>query len=137
MFEQNMSRNQEAENLHRLTDPLSQSIERGRISREGALDVRESRKRRDKILAEKKTPFCPRKIQKFKSKTAIFMRKFPFLAAETPTFGGRVYLQNWLASLHPGAYTTMPQPLFDAQDVCYTEKKVGTKKAFLKGGFGL
>ena len=32
---------------------LSQSIERNRIGREGALDVRESRGRRDKILAEK------------------------------------------------------------------------------------
>jgi hypothetical protein len=30
---------------------LSQSIERGRISREGALDHRESRERRDKIFA--------------------------------------------------------------------------------------
>ena len=32
---------------------LSQSIGRGRLSREGALDVRESRERRDKIFAEK------------------------------------------------------------------------------------
>jgi hypothetical protein len=30
--------------------PASQSIGRGRISREGALDVRESRERRDKIV---------------------------------------------------------------------------------------
>ena len=30
--------------------PPSQSIRRGRISREGALDVRESRERRDKIV---------------------------------------------------------------------------------------
>ena len=29
---------------------LSQSIKRGRISREGVLDVRESRERRDKIV---------------------------------------------------------------------------------------
>ena len=34
--------------------PRSQSIGRGRISREGALDVRESREYRDKFLAEKK-----------------------------------------------------------------------------------
>ena len=33
---------------------LSQSIGRGRIDREEALDVRQSRERRDKILAEKK-----------------------------------------------------------------------------------
>jgi hypothetical protein len=32
---------------------LSQSIGHGRISREGTLDVRESRERRDKIFAEK------------------------------------------------------------------------------------
>ena len=35
------------------SDTLSKSIGRGRISREGPLVVRESRKRRDKILAEK------------------------------------------------------------------------------------
>ena len=33
--------------------PRSQSIGRGRISREGALDHRESRERRDKIFAAK------------------------------------------------------------------------------------
>ena len=33
--------------------PPSQSIERGRISREGALDHRESRERRDKIFTAK------------------------------------------------------------------------------------
>ena len=32
------------------SSPLSQSFGRGRISREGALDVRESRQRRDKIV---------------------------------------------------------------------------------------
>ena len=32
---------------------LSQSIGRGRLSREGALDVRESRERRDNFFAEK------------------------------------------------------------------------------------
>ncbi len=26
---------------------------------------------------------------------------------------------------------SMPQPLFGAKDVCYTEKKVGTKTLFL------
>ena len=36
------------------SDSLSQSIGRGRISREEALDLRESRERRDKIFAEKK-----------------------------------------------------------------------------------
>ena len=42
------------ENLHCLFHgSLSQSIGRGRISREGALDHRESRERRDKIFAAK------------------------------------------------------------------------------------
>ena len=36
--------------------PASQSIGRGRISREGALDVRESRERRDKIVPIFSTP---------------------------------------------------------------------------------
>ena len=40
----------------RRSRPLSQSIGRSRISRAGALDVHESRERRDKIVAEKKTP---------------------------------------------------------------------------------
>jgi len=35
------------------SDPLSQSIGRGRMSREGALDHSESRERRDKIFAAK------------------------------------------------------------------------------------
>ena len=37
----------------RVLYPLSQSIGRGRVSREGALDVRESRERRDKVFAGK------------------------------------------------------------------------------------
>ena len=41
-------------------DPLSQSIGRGRISREGALDARESRERRDKIVPK----FSPEKQEK-------------------------------------------------------------------------
>ena len=39
---------------------LSQSIERGPISREGALDIRESRERRDKIVPY----FSPEKQEK-------------------------------------------------------------------------
>jgi hypothetical protein len=41
-------------------DPPSQSIGRGRLSREGALDVRESRERRDKIVPM----FSPEKQEK-------------------------------------------------------------------------
>ena len=40
--------------------PRSQSIGRGRISREGALDIRESRERRDKIMPK----FSPEKPKK-------------------------------------------------------------------------
>ena len=40
--------------------PPSQSIGRGRVSREGALDVRESRERRDKIVPK----FSPEKQEK-------------------------------------------------------------------------
>ena len=40
--------------------PASQSIGRGRLSREGALDVRESRERRDKIVPK----FSPGKQDK-------------------------------------------------------------------------
>ena len=49
--------------------PRSQSIGRGRISREGALDHRESRERRDKIFDEKEKQ---NKRQNFGSETAQF-----------------------------------------------------------------
>mgnify|MGYP007000279344 CR=1 len=49
------------ENLHAVCfGSLSQSIGRGRLSREGALDVRESRERRDKIVPK----FSPEKQEK-------------------------------------------------------------------------
>ena len=74
---------------------VSQSIGRGRISWEGALDVRESRDRRDKIFAEKqKTP-------KFWIRNSSFQwRFFIFLAAEKLTLGGGIASQvnKWLAS---------------------------------------
>ena len=41
--------------------------------------------------------------------------------------GGRVKLQNWLGSVHPGAYISMPHPRFGAKDVCYIKKKVLAK----------
>ena len=63
--------------------PASQSIGRGRISREGALDLRESRERRDKIFAEKKK--TPKKwIKNSSFQWGIFI----FLAAEKLTFFG-------------------------------------------------
>ena len=51
MFEKEMGKNQEF--FTGCPDPLSQPIGGGQISREGALDVRESRERRDKICAAK------------------------------------------------------------------------------------
>ena len=50
---------------------LSQSIGRGRLSREGALDVRESRERRDKFFAEK-TENVKIFKNKIGSRTAVF-----------------------------------------------------------------
>ena len=43
--------------------PASQSIERGRLSREGALDVRESRERRENIVPINFLPQKRRKTQ--------------------------------------------------------------------------
>ena len=54
--------------------PKSQSIGRGRISREGALDHRESRERRDKIFAAKTVK---RKKKKWITKT-VFSGEFSF-----------------------------------------------------------
>ena len=64
---------------------LSQSIGRGRISPEGALDVRESRERRDKIFAVKteNTKILDQKRSSFQ--WGIFI----FLAAKKLTFEGR------------------------------------------------
>ena len=59
------------------------------------------------------------------------MGNFHFFGRGKTNFWGGVQLQNWLVSDHPGAYMSMPQPLFGAKDVCYTEKKVGTKTLFL------
>ena len=57
---------------------------------------------------------------------------FHFLAAGKLTFGGGVQLQSWLASDHPGAYTSMPHPFFGAKDVCYIlKKRWPNKKLFL------
>ena len=65
------------------------------------------------------------------TETAGFPRNLHLFWPRKSHFGG-VYLQNWLASLHHGAYTTMPQPLFGAQDVCYIEKRWRNKE---KDGF--
>ena len=55
-------------------------------------------------------------------------QKSPLLWGE----GGGLKLQNWLASVHPGTYASMPHPRFGAKDFCYTDKKDGTKKAFFE-----
>ena len=56
---------------------LSQSTGRGRISREGALDLRESRERRDKIFAAK-TENAKFFKKKNGSGTAVFSGEFSF-----------------------------------------------------------
>ena len=57
-------------------DPLSQSIGPGRISREGALDARESRERRDKIVPKsspekEKKQFWPKIFQFFSAGSLV------------------------------------------------------------------
>ena len=111
--------------------PPAQSIGRGRISREGALNHRESRERRDKIFAEKteNAKIFKRKIDQENS------FQWGFWPRENELFWGVVWLQNWLASDHPGVYTSMPHPFFGAKgkDVCYIniEKRWPNKKLFL------
>ena len=73
------------------SDSLSQSIGRGRISREEALDVRESRERRDKNFAEN--------IENAKildQKQQFSAGNFHFSAAEQLTFEGG-YITSKLA----------------------------------------
>ena len=69
--------------------PPSQSIGRGRVSREGALDHRESPERRDKIFAAQTV-----KRQNFQNKIwirkTVFSGNFHFLAAGKLTFWGGV-----------------------------------------------
>ena len=69
--------------------PRSQSIGRGRISREGALDHRESRERRDKIFAAKTENAKIFKID-FGSGISFQWGIFIFLAAGKLTFWGGV-----------------------------------------------
>ena len=67
--------------------PPSQSIGRGRLSREGALDHRESRERRDKIFAAK-TENAKKFIKKIGSGKHFSVGNFHFLAAGKLTFLG-------------------------------------------------
>jgi len=75
------------------SDTLSQSIGRGRISREGSLDVRESRGRRDKILAEK-----TENAKILDQKQQFSMGNFHFLDAEKLTFSGGGVITSKLTS---------------------------------------
>ena len=63
------------------SDSLSQSIGRGRINREGALDVRESRERRDKIVPN----FSPekRKQRNFGPKFSTFLSRIACCSRES------------------------------------------------------
>ena len=75
------------ENIVWRSCPASQSIGRGRISREGALDHRESRERRDKIFAAQtvKRQFFQKEIGSGKQ---FSLEIFIFLAAGKLTFFG-------------------------------------------------
>ena len=87
---------------------------RGRISREGALDLFESRERRDNIFAE-----TTENAKKLDQKQQISMGNFFFGRGKTNFCGGDI-TSNWLASDHPGAYASIPHPSFGAKDVCYS-----------------
>ena len=73
--------------------PRSQSIGRGRISREGALDHRESRERRDKIFAAKQTANAKILGQNFQKRNwirkTVFSGDFSFFGFGKSSFGGR------------------------------------------------
>ena len=62
------------------------------------------------------TKFSPKKQktrQKFGSETAVCNGECSFFGCGKTNFWRGVYLQNWLASDHPGAYTSMPHaPVF-------------------------
>jgi len=71
--------------------PASQSIRRGRVSREGALDHRESRERRDKIFAERqKTPKFSKIIGSGKQFSASNFDFHFFGGGKTNFFGGGI-----------------------------------------------
>ena len=70
------------------SDTLSQSIGRGRISREGSLVVRESRYWIEKNFAEKNAVW-PEMLAS--SNSSFAQRIFIVLAAEEPTLWGRGY----------------------------------------------
>ena len=75
--------------------PPSQSIGRGRISREGALDHRESRERRDKIFAAK-TENAKIFNKKYWIRKTVFSGEFSFfspaLTPRTTLLGAGVYV---------------------------------------------
>ena len=74
--------------------PKSQSIGRGRISREGALDHRESRERRDKIFAAQtvKRQLFENKIGSGKQSSEGYFHFF--VRGKTSLFGGRYKFQT-------------------------------------------
>ena len=74
------------ENIVRRSCPASQSIGRGRISREGALDHRESRERRDKIFAAKTVKRQKKLKKKLDQENSFQWEIFIFLAAGKLTF---------------------------------------------------
>jgi len=84
--------------LHCRFDSLSQSIGRGRISREGALDHRESRERRDKIFAAQTVKRAKIFKKKNDQENSFQWGIFIFLAAGKLTFFGGGGITSKLAS---------------------------------------
>ena len=88
----------------------------GRISQEGALDVHESRERRDKI--------CPKKRQNFESETAFSMGNFIFGRGKTSFFVKVMTLKLLAISQWPswGIYKHVPTAFWRKRRVLYWEK---------------
>ena len=113
--------------------PKSQSIGRGRISREGALDHRESRERRDKIFAAKTV-----KRQNFQKKNGsgkhFSVGNFHFFGrGKTNFWGGGI--TSKLASQWPswGIYKHAPPVFWRKRRLLYS-KKGGQIKTISWGG---
>ena len=114
--------------------PKSQSIGRGRISREGALDHRESRERRDKIFAAKTVTVKRQKSKKIKksfgSGKQFSVGNFHFFGrGKTNFFGGGI--TSKLASQWPswGIYKHAPPVFWRKRRLLYW-KKGGQIKSF-------
>jgi len=109
--------------------PKSQSIGRGRISREGALDHRESRERRDKIFAAQTVKRQKNQKKKWIRKT-VFSGEFSFFGRGKTNFGGGG-ITSKLAGQWPswGIYKHAPPGFWRKRRLLYW-KKGGQIKSF-------